>query len=263
MKRITDIKELRNIQLNILDAIHNFCINNNITYFLSSGTLIGAVRHKGFKPWDDDIDLYMPRDSYEKFKKKFYKTGKYVIFSSDSIINYPWTYAKVVDTDTKLIEHYFPNFEIGINIDIFPIDYVANNKIKRKFIYKTLNFLYSIRKGKVKTDIKDSSLKGKLGRIDLRLIPIKVKTIDRIISKIISITKNSDIVANLTESGPRNSEKFFSKNAISKSIDIHFEDRIYKTMIGFDEYLTITYGNYMQLPPVEKRQQHNVTTYSK
>ena len=118
MRLITDINELHTIQLNILDAIHQFCAENEITYFLSSGTLIGAVRHKGFIPWDDDIDLYMPRESYEKFIKLFYRRGKYVLFSSETVENYPWTFAKVVDSETKLVEAYYPDFEIGINVDV-------------------------------------------------------------------------------------------------------------------------------------------------
>ena len=71
MKKITDIHELRQIQIGILDEVHQYCEAHGLRYFLSSGTLIGAVRHKGYIPWDDDIDIYMPRKDYEQFLREF------------------------------------------------------------------------------------------------------------------------------------------------------------------------------------------------
>ena len=72
MKKIDDIQELRQIQMGILDEVHRFCEAHGLRYFLSSGTLIGAVRHKGYIPWDDDIDIYMPREDYETFLNTYH-----------------------------------------------------------------------------------------------------------------------------------------------------------------------------------------------
>ena len=75
MRKIEDIHELRQIQIGILDSVHHFCEAHGLRYFLSSGTLIGAVRHKGYIPWDDDIDIYMPRRDYEQFLKTYCDEG--------------------------------------------------------------------------------------------------------------------------------------------------------------------------------------------
>ena len=82
MRRITDIHELRSIQMGILDHVHDYCERHGLRYFLSSGTLIGAVRHKGYIPWDDDIDIYMPRQDYEQFLRDFLdETGHFRILA--------------------------------------------------------------------------------------------------------------------------------------------------------------------------------------
>ena len=119
MKRMTP-EQLKNVQIDMLEAFHNFCNENGIRYFLDAGSLLGAIRHDGFIPWDDDIDLGMPRADYDKAielgKNGF--GGHYRIMTEKEGI-YP--FAKVIDTNTLMIE--FPNThrnEIGVFIDLFP-----------------------------------------------------------------------------------------------------------------------------------------------
>lgn len=101
MRKINDIQVLRKIQTGILDDIHRFCTEHGIRYFLSSGTLIGAVRHGGYIPWDDDLDLYMPRKDYEHFLASYHhEHGTYKVLNPRREKNYYYTFAKVVDTRT-------------------------------------------------------------------------------------------------------------------------------------------------------------------
>ena len=126
MRRITDIQELRGVQLGILDDIHAFCVDNGIRYFLACGTLIGAVRHKGYIPWDDDIDLYMPRDDYERFINEFKSvSGNCRVLDPKKEKHYYYTYAKVVDKRTLLVEPEADGYRIGVYVDVFPVDYAA------------------------------------------------------------------------------------------------------------------------------------------
>ena len=93
MKQITDINQLREIQMGILDDVHRFCEVHELTYFLSSGTLIGAVRHKGYIPWDDDIDIYMPRKDYEQFLLTYRdETGRYRAINPQTEPHYYYTF---------------------------------------------------------------------------------------------------------------------------------------------------------------------------
>ncbi|MBR5101620.1 MAG: LicD family protein, partial [Muribaculaceae bacterium] len=115
MKQITDISDLRKIQIAILDNVVEFCDKHNITYFLACGSLIGALRHKGYIPWDDDIDLFMPRDQYNKLVEIYNdESGIYEMKAPNRTKEYFYTFAKVCDTRTLLIEDEVPEYKLGV-----------------------------------------------------------------------------------------------------------------------------------------------------
>ena len=258
MRRINDINELRGIQLAILDNIHDFCQQEGITYFLSSGTLLGAVRHKGYIPWDDDIDLYMPRASYERFIESYSTTSdRYRVINPRTEIDYYYTFAKVVDTMTRMVERETPGFEIGVYIDIFPVDYVSENLEEREKVFKRKWFLNKIRRCKISHN---NPLYSKWAYIVYKHWPRSVKSINDELDRLIAHNAPSSLVCNMTEAGP-GINGCFSASCVSSDIDILFEGKLYKTMAGYKEYLEKTYGDYMTLPPVEKRVKHDFEAY--
>ncbi len=256
MKEI-GVDELKQIQLRILDAVHEYCIKNGIMYFLSSGTLIGAVRHKGYIPWDDDIDLYMPREDYDCFIYQFRDEAhdlKVVSLETDS--NYPQPFAKVIDSRTVLIEENCA-YELGVYIDIFPVDGVPSNKLKRKM--KSL-FLFAVEMliSCKRNSVSRSKRKNGMKRVCHMLMkPIRLQTLlalkNTIIKKLFP-EKDAKQVVNYTYLGAG----VISKDAISQSVDIEFEGKKYKTMVGYEEYLSQTYGDYMKLPPIEQQVSNHV-----
>ena len=145
MRQITDIKELRQIQMGILDHLHQFCTSHQIKYSLAFGTMLGAIRHKGYIPWDDDIDICMPRADYERFLKCYQDTAYFQLKDRSRSKDYYFTFAKVVDSRTYLVEDEIEGYHIGVWVDIFPIDYVADSpgSQKRTFFFK--NVLYKMR----------------------------------------------------------------------------------------------------------------------
>ena len=133
MRDITELEELHQIETDILTAIDEICRKENIRYYLAGGTLLGAVRHKGFIPWDDDIDIAMPRDDYERFLKVMRKGAHpyYKILALEYKEDYPYTFAKVVDTRTRLQEEIGKDLpEMGVFIDIFPLDGMGDDRDK-------------------------------------------------------------------------------------------------------------------------------------
>ena len=141
MKQI-NIEEIRKLQISILLYVHEFCKKNNIRYSLSGGTLLGAVRHKGYIPWDDDIDIMMPRPDYERFVNEFNENRKdveYKVICSYNDSQFFQPFAKVVNTKTFLKETYKrPVAQMGVYIDVFPIDGLPNDEQKRE---KYWNFI--------------------------------------------------------------------------------------------------------------------------
>ena len=149
MKEI-NVDELKKIQIEILDYVSDFCKKNNINYWIDSGTLLGAVRHKGYIPWDDDIDIGMLRDDYEKFMSLFNKNNKsnYVFDCFELNKKCPYPYGKILDTNTIMYE---PDEKTGIKssvfIDLFPYDNIPEDEkiqkklFKKRDLYKKLSNL--------------------------------------------------------------------------------------------------------------------------
>lgn len=261
MQRINKIEDLRKFQIGILDKVHEFCTSHNITYFLACGTLIGAVRHKGYIPWDDDIDLYMPRSDYEKFVHTFNdSSGRFDLLEPRKTKSYVYTFAKITDTRTIMIEKWYDNYTLGVNIDIFPLDYASDNLFIRKFQFNLIKNLYRIRIDKKVRLFRDKKIFGTFKRLVCKLLPISSYGIYLFLHKIICRKNPTNTVCDMTEVGP-NIHGCFPAKAIAKTINIEFEGKQYKTLAGYDDCLKNIYGDYMTLPPSEKRITHKFEAY--
>lgn len=263
MRQITDVAELRELQMQVLDAIDAYCHDNNLTYFISSGTLLGAVRHGGYIPWDDDIDIYMPRESYERIRRGFNDAnGRYKLIDGYNTPGYHYTFTKIVDTETILIEGEHPDRQIGIYVDIFPIDYVPEDYAQLEAIFKKKQRLDHLLIARQCPILCTKSIGGILYRLYSRLTTTRLGLL-RKYDSLIKNDRQSSLVCNMTDAGPKSPKSAFRAEAIASDVDIKFENRSYKTMVGYMEYLEHTYGDYMTLPPVDKRVHHSFTAYIK
>lgn len=258
MNKMT-LDEIRTSQLEMLDKFDAVCRENNIRYTLAGGTLLGAIRHNGYIPWDDDIDVMVPWSDYKKILglRKSFETDKFQLFTPYDKNLLPFPYIKMCDMTTKLIE--FPktkSIDYHVYIDIFPchglpIDIDENNhffdkgiQLDKKFALLTLG----------KYNKKYGSFLRRLLWFFLDLFS-KIYTPAKIMRKIEELSSTysfdeSKFVGNMY-CGQGKKERI---HRTSFELTEHtFEGRQYKIMVGYDEYLTNLYGNYMQLPPKEQQ----------
>lgn len=257
MKEITS-RESRSIMVKILKDVTDFCDQYGLIYFLSSGTLIGAIRHKGFIPWDDDIDIEMPRPDYDRFIQLYKENGKYEI-SVPSDKNSFYFYVKVYDNNTVKIEEgidYKRFSPLGIDIDVFPIDGQPDeehfelfkkqtNRRKKTFEY----FFSSI------CSTKNKSLKSLIKIFVCRLFGKdffcnlynkSAKINDYATSSMVGF------ISPYSQYSNRHRKELFMKR-----VKVQFEDAEYWAPAGHDEYLRNIYGDYMQLPPTDQQKTHH------
>ena len=262
--------ECREIQISMLKEIDSVCRTNGITYYLAFGTLLGAIRHKGFIPWDDDVDIMMPRKDYEMFERLFPSDNVFRFLTKNNTNNFPYAFGKVIDTRTVKEEPLRVKYQvIGMDIDVFPIDNYPSNLEEAKHwcrnitdTQRKLNKTFSkYSKGRtfIRTLAKNSILAIHHLCDDLGICTVKdlVSQIDSLSQKYNSIDTGYCGIASISTYGERKRNR---KEIYASSIDVSFEGSLFSAPIGYDEYLTDTYGDYMQLPPIDKRKTHHLNT---
>lgn len=259
---LINISEIRSIQLSILDYVVSFLDNNNIRYFLGYGTLIGAIRHATYIPWDDDIDIVMLRSDYEKLLSLSDELSNDEFELKHNRIDkgFKYSFMKIVHKGSVIIEpNKFVEVPIGINIDVFPMDNFKSDRLILK-AYLFLNQLFQ-RILDIKClnfSIKRSTHKNVVIAVfKLFSLPFNTNWLTRIIDHFGAkmSTEPSDKVANLVYSNYR--YDYAARDAFDDVVKVRFEGKFYSAPIGFDEWLTNYYGDYMQLPPEDNRVSHH------
>ncbi|MDE7381488.1 MAG: LicD family protein [Muribaculaceae bacterium] len=258
MKQLTT-EELRDIQLQILIEVDKFCRENKLKYSLAYGTLLGAARHGGYIPWDDDIDIMMPREDYDKFIATF--SHPYMeVYSSRHQKSYLLPYAKVGDSRTLFDELSSQRFKAGINIDIFPVDNFAHPspELQKWFEKKSiLDKIFDIkiipfRNSPIDFKLQKSYYYLKYPFLTLRRLRDKIEKTAQFFNSV-----PSGIVGVL--STPRTSlDCGFPSSILQEFSEIEFEGIPFICVKKVDEYLTYMYGDWRQLPPADKQVTHHL-----
>lgn len=268
-KKLT-IEECKRIQLEILNYIDSICHQNNLRYFLCGGTLLGAIRHKGFIPWDDDIDIMLPRPDYRKLIDLLKDDNRYKSLSAYYQKDYIYPFAKVVDLSTSLYENQvkYDIKDYGVYVDLFPLDGMPKGDKAIQRHYKKVARLRFMRTMSLNvTSGKGSNIVKHLGEKILwlyaRMLGWKYwnKKIEKVCLKYnYSI---SDKIGFLTASYG-SARIILDKAVYENKKRVPFEEYCFDIPAGYDEYLTSSYGNYMEYPPIEKRVSgHNYVAYRK
>lgn len=250
-------EEIKEVELGVMDYIHNLCQKENIKYSLAYGTLLGAVRHKGYIPWDDDVDISLKRDEYDKLYQAVLRDNDpiYKVASWENDARYPYPFYRVYDARTVYENNYIENdIDLGICVDVFPFDYYAdvNKEMAKLDTYRRLSVytLYGIHS-------KNAGLKNIIRYLLVLVFRLtRVKTWNKKMNLLSMQANDNDFIDYLMEN-KRTSTKF-EKTLLDKVMDSPFEDRTYKIPEASHQILSAIYGDdFMEIPPVEKRVKHD------
>lgn len=257
----SELKKLQVVELELLEEFDRICRKHQIPYSIDGGTLLGAVRHGGFVPWDDDADVIMNREAYEKFEEVLDKEldhRKYYYQDIDRTEGYRWGYGKLRRKGTEFIrknQEHMP-YEQGIFLDVFVCDNVPDNYAVRcicnfhSYMYR--KFFYA-KVGKHTT-------KGFIRLVYSLMDLMPERILKRRYKKYILFCnrKRTNWVKCLTYPAC-NKTYGYKREWYEDTIDMKFEGKTFKASRKYDEYLTFLYGEYMKLPPIEKRKVHPVS----
>lgn len=244
-RRSISLNDAKKMQLEMLKHFHNFCVENNITYFLAYGTLIGAIRHKGYIPWDDDVDVMIPQPEFEKLMK-IYKSERYPILYWLNNKEHPYPFARIYDNNTyKLLGNHD---SLGLFVDMYII-YGAPDGHEARNIYFNQMRKYT------KINDKLCGIRSRLCRyglwpsrsLDFKLLNLFCKHVVSLNAKY----KYEDHEDSYIHCGAY--LKVYPRSIFESSVLVSFDNYQFFAPVGYDKFLRITYGDYMQLPPENKR----------
>ena len=266
------ITEVQQVSLDILKDVHEFCDKNNIKYSLCGGTLIGAVRHNGFIPWDDDVDIVMPRPEYDKFIHTYKSEKGYELFSPEikRLKEVRLRISKVCDINKTVMDKGFYDWteeEVGIGIDIIPADGAPDDE------YTAMKFIKDYRRKARLLNcyrVKYASFKSlkEQGNLFQRMVFLVKKVIGycvgpKSINDIVSFQKKIDYnsTSHFCAGVLYGKGEWLPKSIFDKLVLHKFEDTAFYISSQYDQYLSSLFGNYMQLPPKEKQVSHEFYSY--
>lgn len=250
------LQSLKKCERDMLEEFVRICNKHGIKYFVQGGTLLGTVRHSGFIPWDDDVDVSLPRPEYEKFLKVAGDElpDYYFLQTKDTDPEYPNNFAKIRDSRTTFIETSARNLKInhGAYIDVFPLDNYPDGiraklyELKKKLLTWRINRAFYI---------PEMSLKSKIATvITMILFPSLKRAVEKREKLFTSVPPTDRVVNN---SGAWLSKEIIPKQWVQNSVEMEFEGIKVNVSDKYDEWLTYVYGDYMSLPPENERVGHH------
>lgn len=260
----TDIKECQRRILSIFRQVDEICKKYDLRYFAIGGTCLGAVRHMGFIPWDDDMDIAMPREDYEKFKKiaKTELSENLEIRPECQGEHNRLYFMKVYDNETAYIGQEilrYPECYTGVTLDIMPLDGIPSKKLQKNIyfiklkIYRLMDYAKKFAFDK-ELNIGRAKLIVILGKLIAKLF--EKKPANYFSNKYVKLQKKYTYEESreLCYTWSYRAHKvIFPKQDFRDYVEMKFEDTMMRCPIGYDNFLTLLYGKYMELPPIEQQ----------
>ena len=251
------LRKVQMVELEILKYFDSFCKEHDLHYSLSGGTLIGAIRHKGFIPWDDDVDCMMSREDYERMFEiwdKYADKEHFFLQRKDNDGGFSQSFAKIRMNNTLYLQENEPKgkYNQGLFIDIMPADRYPNGKLAQ-FDFK-LNFLFYQLYTREYPPVKNGGAVKLISNIILFIVPKSLRPkLRKMHLKHITKYNGDKSLRYISIETFDSIHRLYSPDVLDSFIDVDFEDTKLSVTSKWEEILTVGYGDYMQLPPEEDR----------